>query len=184
MSPVIPMSPFHPLAPRKTGQSCSCSGAVPMLISWTMHGLPRSFPPPLRVGYCFGVSPLPASAFHEMHRNLIIFETYTPFQIWLRLASKLKTLLHVDRQRDYTNFISLGNQANRSNIEKYSRYINNTVRCSVSVKCEAVVTVKSSNRKKRSRKENKYFLFSATAQMEQAQKLPAGLNFGNLFNFF
>lgn len=58
------------------------------------------------------------TAFHKTHRNLIISEAYNPFQIQLRLASSWKTLLHADRQRDRTNFISLGNQANRTNSEK------------------------------------------------------------------
>lgn len=89
------------------------------------------------------------TAFHKTHRNLIILEAYNPFQIQLSLASSWKTLLHADREHDRTNFISLGNQANRTNSEKESRYINNRAQGSVSVKCEAIVTVKSSNRKKK-----------------------------------
>lgn len=52
-------------------------------------------------------------------------------------------------------------------------------------KREAFVTVKSSIRKKKKKEpgKNKYFLFSATTKKEHAQKLPAGLNFGNLFLF-
>lgn len=79
-------------------------------------------------------------------------------------------------------FISLGNQANRSNNEKYSGYVNNGTAFSF-CKHGAVVTVKSSVRNKESGK-NKYFLFSVTTKKEQAQNLPAGLNFGNLFLFF
>lgn len=119
-------------------------------------------------GHCFRLSPMLVTAFHKAHRNLIISETYNPSQIWLRLASSWKTLLHADRQRDCTNFVSLRNQANRTNSEKWSRYINNRAQHSVSVTWEVVMTVKSSNReKKKTRgKENKYFLFGATTQME------------------
>lgn len=114
----------------------------------------RSFPPPLKIGHCFRVSPLPATAFCKTHRNLIMFESYTPFQIWLRLASKMKIFLQVDRQCDYKQLLSLGNQANRNNSDKHTRCINNTVQCWVSVKCEAAVTVESSNGEKKHERTN------------------------------
>lgn len=103
--------------------------------------------------HCFRLSPILVTAFHKTQRNLIISETYNPFQIWLRLASSWKTLLHADRQCDHANFISLGNQANRSNSEKQSRYNSNRAQHSASVKCEVVVTVQSSNREKNPKKQ-------------------------------
>lgn len=111
--------PFlNPLAPRKWVQSCSCSGAVPTQIRQRAADKQCRECTTPRSGHCFRLSPMPATAFHKAHRNLIISETYNPFQIWLRLASSWETLLHADRQRDRTNFISLGNQANRTNSEK------------------------------------------------------------------
>lgn len=94
----------------------------------------------------------------------LLFMKHTEIQLRLILPCKFGQQVErliTRRQHDHTNFISLGNQANRNNSEKYSTCIDNTVWCLVSVQCEAVVTVKSSNRKKRIRKENNY-LFSHT----------------------
>lgn len=138
-SPSSPCPLLCPLACRKTGQRCSCFGAVPMPVSWRAAAEQcTECPNPSHYPSEWGTS---LGSLLCQHWNLITFETYTHFQIWLRLASRLKTLLHVDRQHDHTNLFSLGNQSNRYNSEKYSRYIDNMVQCSVSVLCEAVVTV-------------------------------------------
>lgn len=91
------------------GQSCRCSGAVPMLVSWrTAAGQHMECPGPSQhtseLGTVLGSLLCPVTTFQEMCRNLIIFETFTPFQISLRLASRLKTFLHVDSVIIQTSF--------------------------------------------------------------------------------
>lgn len=100
--------------------------------------------------HCSNTAIHPTTVFHKMQINWIICESYTPFSNSVKTGQQVGDLITCI-QSDHEKFISFGNQANRSNNEKWSSYINNGTTFSF-CKHGAVVNEELSQ-EKRSRKE-------------------------------